>query len=301
MGVSQRVPAVATSVSRVSGRAVVSSDDDIGTWLSLGLCGEAAFSHNTSPMLSSTERFSTRVENYIKYRPSYPPALLEMLRVKCGLAATSKVADIGSGTGILTELLLETGAQVYAVEPNKEMREAAERLLSDYGRFRSINGTAEATTLPQSCVDLVTASQAFHWFDVPRSRRELVRILQPSGWVVLIWNERPVDAGAFLDDYDSLLRRHAADYDRVTNMRADESKIRELFGRAPETAVFSNRQTFDFAGLQGRLMSSSYAPEPGHPEHEPMIAGLRELFERYHRGGKVLFPYRTLVYYGRLN
>ena len=252
-------------------------------------------------MLSSTERFSTRVENYIKYRPGYPPALLDMLRVKCGLGATSRVADIGSGTGILTEPLLETGAEVYAVEPNKEMRTAAERLLSDYGRFRSIDGSAEATTLPPACVDLITASQAFHWFDVPRARREFGRILDSPGWVVLVWNERPVDAGAFLDDYESLLRRHAAEYDRVTNMRADESKIRELFGRAPETAVFPNRQTFDFAGLHGRLMSSSYAPEPGHPEHEPMIAGLRDLFERHHRGGKVLFPYRTLVYYGKLN
>jgi len=252
-------------------------------------------------MLSSTERFSTRVEDYIKYRPSYPPAVLELLRVRCGLAATATVADIGSGTGILTELLLETGAQVFAVEPNKEMREAAERLLSDYGRFRSVNGTAEATTLPEASVDLVTASQAFHWFHVPKTHRELVRVLKPRGWVVLIWNERPPAAGAFLDEYDNLLRRHAADYERVTRMRADEGKIREFFGRRPQTAVFANQQVLDFAGLQGRLMSSSYAPEPGHPEHEPMIAGLRALFERHNRAGKVVFPYRTLVYYDRLD
>jgi SAM-dependent methyltransferase len=250
-------------------------------------------------MLRSTERFSTRVENYIKYRPSYPIEVLELMRARCGLAATSMVADIGSGTGILTELLLETGATVFAVEPNKEMREAAERLLSDYGRFRSIKGTAEATTLPEASVDLITASQAFHWFDIPKSRRELARILRPRGWIVLIWNERPTDAGAFLDEYDTLLRRHAADYDRVTNMRADEAKIREFFGRTPATAVFANRQTFDFAGLEGRLMSSSYAPEAGHPEHEPMIAGLRDLFDRHNRGGKVVFPYRTLVYWGQ--
>ncbi len=251
-------------------------------------------------MLRSTERFSSRVENYIKYRPGYPAAVLELLRAKCGLAATSTAADIGSGTGILTELLLETGAEVFAVEPNKEMREAAERLLSDYGRFRSVAGTAEATTLPDSSVDLITASQAFHWFDVPKSRGELARILKPRGWVVLIWNERPLEAGPFMDEYDSLLRRHAADYDRVTNMRADEVKIREFFGRKPEAAVFPYRQTFDFAGLQGRLMSSSYAPEPGHPEHEPMLAGLRALFERHSRGGTVVFPYRTLVYFGQL-
>lgn len=251
-------------------------------------------------MLSSTERFSTRVDHYIKSRPSYPADVLELLRVRCDLAATSKVADIGSGTGILTELLLETGAEVFAVEPNREMREAAERLLSDYGRFRSVPGAAEATTLPDASVDLITASQSFHWFDLQKARRELARILKPRGWVMLIWNERPLDAGAFLDAYEALVRRHAAEYDQITNSRADEAKIREFFGRPPETAVFSYRQTFDFAGLEGRLMSSSYAPEPGHPEHEPMMAALRDLFERHNRGGKVIFPYRTLVYFGQL-
>jgi SAM-dependent methyltransferase len=252
-------------------------------------------------MLSSTERFSSRVENYVKYRPSYPPAVLELLRVKCALARTSSVADAGSGTGILTELLLETGAEVFAVEPNQEMRAAAERLLSDYGRFRSVPGTAEETTLPTASVDLITASQAFHWFDVQKARRELARILKPRGWVALIWNERPLDAMPFLDDYEALLRRHAAEYDRVTSRRVNEPKIREFFGRSPGVAIFANRQTFDFAGLEGRLMSSSYAPEPGHPQYEPMIAGLRDLFERHHRAGKVVFPYRTLVYFGQLD
>jgi SAM-dependent methyltransferase len=252
-------------------------------------------------MLNSTERFSSRVENYVRYRPSYPAAVLELLSVRCGLAATSTVADVGSGTGILTELLLETGAEVFAVEPNLEMRAAAERLLSDYGRFRSVAGTAEATTLPQASVDLITASQAFHWFDVQKSRHELGRILRPRGWVALIWNERPLEPVPLLDDYEALLRRHAPEYDRVRELRADEAKMRDFFGRRPESAVFPNRQTFDYAGLEGRLMSSSYAPEPGHTQHEPMIAGLRNLFDRHNRAGKVLFPYRTLVYFGRLD
>lgn len=252
-------------------------------------------------MLNSTERFSSRVANYIKYRPSYPATVLELLSVRCGLAATSVVADVGSGTGILTELLLETGAEVYGIEPNREMREAGERLLHDYGRFHSVEGTAEATTLSDACVDLVTASQAFHWFDVQKSRRELGRILRPRGWVALVWNERPLEAVPLLDEYDALLRRHCPDYDRVREMRADEGKMREFFGHRPEGAVFANRQSFDYAGLEGRLMSSSYAPEAGHPEHEPMIAGLRDLFERHRRAGKVLFPYRTLVFFGQLD
>lgn len=250
-------------------------------------------------MQNSTERFSSRVENYIKYRPSYPAAVVELLSARCGLAATSAVADVGSGTGILTELLLETGAEVFAVEPNRGMREAAERHLSDYGRFRSINGTAEATTLPEARVDLITASQAFHWFDVQKSRLELKRILRPEGWVALIWNERPLEAVPLLDEYDALLRRHCAEYEKVTGMRGDEAKIREFLGRRAELAVFANRQVFDYAGLEGRLMSSSYAPEEGHPQHEPMIGGLREIFDRHNRAGKVHFPYRTLVYFGQ--
>ena len=250
-------------------------------------------------MLNSTERFSSRVENYIKYRPSYPAAVLELLSSRCGLDAESAVADVGSGTGILTELLLETGAAVFAVEPNRGMREAAERHLNDYGRFNSVDGTAEATTLSEASVDLITASQAFHWFDVQKSRRELRRILSPEGWVALIWNERPVEPMPLLDEYDALLRRYCSEYDRVKNMRADESKIREFLGHRPEIAVFANRQVFDYAGLEGRLMSSSYAPEAGTPQHEPMIAGLREIFDRHNRAGKVQFPYRTLVYFGQ--
>jgi ubiquinone/menaquinone biosynthesis C-methylase UbiE len=250
-------------------------------------------------MLNSTERFSTRVENYIKYRPGYPAGVLDLMRERCGLGAASTVADVGSGTGILTELLLKAGAEVYAVEPNKEMREAAERLLRTYSRFHSVNGTAEATTLPDSGIDVITASQAFHWFDVQKSRRELSRILRRQGWVVLIWNERPVGAHAFLDEYDALLRKHAPDYDRVTNMRADEVKIRAFFGAQPQFAELSYEQSFDFAGLEGRLMSSSYAPEKGNPQHEPMIEGLRTLFERHNQHGRVPFPYRTLVWFGQ--
>jgi SAM-dependent methyltransferase len=250
-------------------------------------------------MQKSTERFSSRVENYIKYRPSYPAAVVELLSSRCALGAHSSVADVGSGTGILTELLLETGAAVWAVEPNHAMRAAAERHLGDYGRFRSIAATAEATTLLDASVDLITASQAFHWFDVQRSRLELRRILRPEGWVALIWNERPQEVVPLLDDYDTLLRRYCPEYDKVTSMRADESKIREFLGHRPEIAVFANRQVFDYAGLEGRLMSSSYAPEAGSPQHEPMIAGLREIFDRHNRAGKVQFPYRTLVYFGR--
>jgi len=246
-----------------------------------------------------TERFSSRVEDYIRSRPSYPSAAIDLLQTRCGLAPAAVVADIGSGTGILTELLLESGAQVIGVEPNDAMRAAAEARLGAQTRFRSVNGTAEATTLPPASIDLLVAGQAFHWFDVEQARREALRLLRSAGFAALLWNERPPEATAFLADYEALLLRHAAEYAQITASRADEASMRAFFGGAMELQTFPNRQTFDFEGLKGRLMSSSYAPEPAHPQHEPMMAGLRELFGRHQHRGQVVFPYRTLVYFGQ--
>ena len=251
-------------------------------------------------MQNPTERFTTRVENYIRYRPGYPPEVVGLLRAKCGLGSDSVVADVGSGTGILTKLVLETGAKVFGVEPNREMRAAAERLLSDCARFQSVNGTAEATTLPDASVNLVVAGQSFHWFDVPKTRAEFSRVLKPGGWVALVWNERPPDATPFLADYEGLLRRHAAEYEQIKAQQNNDERIREFFDGSQLLATFFNEQVFDFEGLAGRLMSSSYAPEHGHPEHAPMMAGLRELFERHQQDGKIVFPYETQVFYGRL-
>jgi len=246
-----------------------------------------------------TERFSSRVEDYVRSRPSYPSAAIDLLATRCGLSPAAVVADIGSGTGILTELLLASGAQVIAVEPNDAMRAAAEARLSAQARFRSVNGTAEATTLPSASIDLLVAGQAFHWFDVDKARREALRLLRSGGFAALLWNERPPEPTAFLTDYETLLLRHAAEYAQIAASRADEASMRRFFGAAMELAVFPNLQSFDLEGLKGRLMSSSYAPEPGHPQHEPMMAGLRELFGRHQHRGQVAFPYRTLVYFGQ--
>jgi SAM-dependent methyltransferase len=251
-------------------------------------------------MTRSTERFTTRVEYYVRNRPGYPPEAVELLRSRCGLRPGAAVADLGSGTGILTGLLLKSGAEVAAVEPNAAMRAAAEAALAACPRFRSVQGSAEATTLAPASIELLVAGQAFHWFDVERARAEALRILRPGGWAALLWNERPTEATAFLADYEALLLRHAKDYARITASRADPDSMRRFLGESLEAATFPNQQIFDFAGLKGRLMSSSYAPEPGHPEHEPMIAGLREVFYRHQHNGRIVFPYRTLVYFAQL-
>jgi len=248
-----------------------------------------------------TERFTVRAENYRRYRPGYPPAAIDLLAARCGLTGGSVVADVGSGTGILSELLLERGAQVIGIEPNDAMRSAAEERLAGRPGFRSVAATAEATLLADASVDLWVAAQAFHWFDAPRARAEAVRLLRDSGFAALLWNEHPPALGAFLSEYEALLRRHAVEYSGIAGRRADEASMREFLGGTMQVARFPNEQRFDYAGLEGRLLSSSYAPEPGHPEYEPMLAGLRALFDRHSQGGAVVFPYETRVYFAQLN
>ena len=162
------------------------------------------------------------------------------------------------------------------------MRAAGERLLVDYPAFTSVDGTAEATTLPGASVDFVTAGQAFHWFDPPAARREAIRILRPQGWCVLVWNVRRTDSTPFLAGYEQLLHEYAPGYTAQAHQRAEITGIEALFGGTDfRLATFANRQWFDWAGIQGRLLSSSYAPETGTPGHAPMIAALQRLFDQY--------------------
>jgi SAM-dependent methyltransferase len=248
-----------------------------------------------------TQRFSSRVENYVKYRPGYPKAILALLRRDCGLSPASVIADIGSGTGLSARLFLANGNRVYGAEPNPEMRAAAERLLAKYSRFTSVAATAEATTLPDASTDFIVAGQAFHWFDIPSTRAEFTRILKPAGWVVLMWNERHVSDTLFLRNYERILKTYSTDYAEVDHRRVDARTLHKFFGRQGfQFAHFDNVQTFDFEGVCGRLLSSSYAPGPGHPNHAPMLAELRRAFDAYQSGGHVDFLYDTQVYYGHL-
>ncbi|HVO59562.1 MAG TPA: class I SAM-dependent methyltransferase [Terriglobales bacterium] len=254
------------------------------------------------PINDSTQRFSSRVENYVRYRPGYPSEILDVLKRECGLTADSIIADVGCGTGFLAKVFLEYGARVFGIEPNKEMREAGERFLEDCPKFMSLTGTAEDTSLPEHSVDFVTAGQAAHWFDRQRARREFRRVLKPGGWTVLVWNDRATDSTVFLREYEQLLQTYGVDYHEVRRVDMEMgSAIASFFDPNPvSTKTFPNRQEFDFGGLQGRLLSSSYSPQEGHANYEPMMAALRRLFEASQRGGIVQFDYETHMYYGQL-
>jgi ubiquinone/menaquinone biosynthesis C-methylase UbiE len=252
------------------------------------------------PVANPTQRFSSRVDNYLRYRPAYPPQVVELLKNECDLTPESVVADIASGTGIFTRLLLENGNRVYGVEPNAEMRRAGEQVLTDYPRFVSVAGAAEATTLPDQSIDIVTAAQAAHWFDRPKARREFVRILKPGGWAVLIWNERLTDATPFLRAYEKLLLEYGTDYKEVRHERTT-AEIDGFFAPSPfQERAFEMGQAFEYSGLEGRLLSSSYTPLPEHPNYAPMLHDLRCIFTEHERDGQVSLQYSTRVFFGQL-
>ena len=182
-------------------------------------------------MNNSTNRFDGRADNYVNHRPSYPAEVIETIITSASLNTNSKVADIGSGTGIFSELLLNMGLEVFAVEPNSQMRLAAESNLEAEvpklsARFHSVDGTAENTTLADQSVDAITAAQAFHWFDPEPTKTEMRRILKPDGWLALIWNQRDTRTD-FQREYESVLRKHVPDYDHLVHTRINDGTIPE--------------------------------------------------------------------------
>jgi SAM-dependent methyltransferase len=250
--------------------------------------------------MNSVNRFSSRAENYAKYRPGYPPGILEILKSACGLTEESMIADIGSGTGLLSELFLKNGNAVYGVEPNELMRANAESLLKIFAHFRSVAATAEKTTLADCSIDFITAGQAFHWFDREAAKQEFARILKPDGWVVLVWNARRLDSTAFLLEYEALLLRYSPDYPVVRHENIND-EIAGFFAPQPMTsASLENVQRLDFESLKGRLCSSSYAPEANDPSFERMISELQDIFNTHNENGVVNLEYDTRIYYGHL-
>jgi SAM-dependent methyltransferase len=251
--------------------------------------------------LDSKTRFSSRVADYVKYRPDYPRRVVSILHEAIGLSSEWIVADIGCGTGISCRMFLENGNQVLGVEPNDDMRLAAEKEFAAQSRFRCVKGSAETTTLPDASVQLVVAAQAFHWFDKPACAREWRRILRDRGHVAVMWNQRLASGDDFAVEYDQILHRHGTDYREVahrTPMSTDE--FAAVFGMPFQRYSTANHQLFTWDGLCGRVRSSSYTPLPGQNGHDKLFAALRELFDRSQVDGQVRFNYETEVFCGRI-
>ena len=250
--------------------------------------------------MKPAERFSKRVDDYVRARPGYPGEVVTTLVERYGLTPSWSIADVGTGTGISAALFLRHGCTVFGVEPNQAMRAAAIDGFGTNARFHAVDGTAEATTLVAHSVDAVVAAQAFHWFDRRRFREECMRILKPGGIVVLLWNVRRVDDGAFGAGYEALLREFGTDYLTVRHENVSDEELTSFFGGPFERDLFDNLQVLDLAGLKSRLLSSSYAPAVGHPRHDAMLAVLDALFAAHQKGGRVTMEYELRMYTSRL-
>lgn len=248
------------------------------------------------------KRFSDRAEDYARYRPHYSHDVVHALQEACGLEPQHLVADVGCGPGMLAEIFLQNGNRVIGVEPNREMRVAGDRYLAGYPNFRSLEGSAEATTLDTASVDFVVAGQAFHWFRPPETRVEFARILKPGGWAVLVWHDRDTQKTPFLRDYEAFIRSISSDYEQVSHKYVATYAALEGFF-APNQMHLITQQTeqrVDFDGLRGRLLSSSYIPKSGE-RHEAMMKDLPRLFSSHAVDDRVVLEYVTRIHYGHLD
>ncbi len=256
-------------------------------------------------MTTVTNRFSDRVDNYVKYRPHYPAETVDFLSAEGIISENSVIADIGSGTGISAELFLKNNYKVIGVEPNEPMRHAAEMILQSYSDkklFVSVNGKAEDTNLEDQSVDIVLCAQAFHWFNNDAFKAECKRILKPTGNVVLMWNDRRTDSTDFLKVYEDFLQMFGTDYNEINHKNTQEmAQFDNFFGKENyKEKSFYNYQDVNFEGLKGRVLSSSYMPNEGHADFDHMIYCLKKIFMRYQENGVVRLDYDTKIYYGQM-
>jgi ubiquinone/menaquinone biosynthesis C-methylase UbiE len=246
--------------------------------------------------------FSGKASHYVKGRPGYPPEVIALLKSECGLTSGSIVADVASGTGIFTKLLLDNGNPVFAIEPNEDMRIAAEHYLKPYGKLSSMNRTAEATTLDDHSIDFVTVAHAVHWFNIPQARKEFLRILKNNGWLVII-NNSPVVETPFELAYANLIKKYSIN--RGVKIKqsysSQEAALKDLYGgSAYMQKRFPHRHKLDWEGLVTRILSKSDVPNETEPGHASMLKEIKIIFDKYQIEGYVAQGYKTKVRYGHI-
>jgi SAM-dependent methyltransferase len=247
-----------------------------------------------------TRVFGAKVADYMTSRPGYPAALIDMLVSHCARWASATIADVGAGTGLLTLPLLQAGLRVTAIEPNAEMRQACDQLLGVYSHYRSIDGSAEATQLPAQSVDLITAAQAFHWFDVERARAEFLRVLQPAGQVALIWNDRVRDDVLHVA-LDEVFAEFGGAKRGALLAHEERHAVPQFFGEGRFAEFsFSNEQQLSRAGLLSLVLSRSYMPARDTQQGQAVAAMVQRVFEAHaHHRETVTVRYRTIALVGR--
>jgi len=253
------------------------------------------------------QKFDGKGEVYSKFRPSYPKLFIEYLQSEVGINGSSIIADIGSGTGKLTQLLLGIGKKVFAVEPNDDMRGFAETEFKDNVKFVSVNATAENTTLEDSSVDFITVAQAFHWFDRERFKDECKRILKPIGKVILVWNTREI-ISAPMEDYETIIRKHCPDFEGFSGRKIsalynetgvkNENDFSEFLNGNYEIKTFPNDLLNDLESFIGGALSASYAPKEQDNNYSAFVADLTTCFNKHSINNKITIPFTTKSFSG---
>ena len=248
--------------------------------------------------MDNTNKFNQKADAYSIGRPSYATTFIDMLYSKQGFSSRSIIADIGSGTGILSKQLLANGSVVYAVEPNSDMRINAENQLKSFKNFYSVNGTAEHTTLADNSVDYITVAQAFHWFDCISFKKECNRILKPDGKVFLIWNTR--DAAADINIQQSMIfKKYCPDFVGFSGgIKENDDRIYEFFDNEFMREEFDNPLLYDREKFIQRSLSASYSLNENDKNYNEYLLALNDLFERYSINGALTIPNKTVVYFG---
>ncbi|MES9683018.1 class I SAM-dependent methyltransferase [Gottfriedia acidiceleris] len=245
------------------------------------------------------ENFSGKADRYSKFRPSYSNEYINYLLSENHLSKGSVIADIGSGTGILTKLLLEKKLTVFAIEPNDDMRGIAEKTLKEYDQYKSINATAENTSLKNNSVDLITVAQAFHWFDKEKFRLECKRILKENAKVSLVWDSKDV-LSPLMIELQEICKETCPKFKGFSGGIENTPDVTNQFFKNGiyETMVYRNDLEMDLEGFLGRNLSSSFSPLSGEKEFEPYRTALTNLFNKYGLNGKIVYPYITKSYLG---
>jgi ubiquinone/menaquinone biosynthesis C-methylase UbiE len=248
------------------------------------------------------DRFSSKTEDYAKYRPDFPVEIVEFLYSKGVIKEASIVADIGSGTGRFTRLLLESGNLVYGVERNNEMRSKAEELLSQFRNFISIAGSAEETGLRDSSIDLITVAQAFHWFDKEKCLSEFRRISKDNGRVFIVWDDFLGDYNDFSMEYNKVLSDFRIVEPENKGKRISRAEMIDGFFKENkyESMSFIHEIYQGFEGIRGGALSASFTPKPGEKNYEEFISELKRVFDKYEDAGKVCTAFRSVCYLGEI-
>jgi SAM-dependent methyltransferase len=241
------------------------------------------------------------VQAYLAYRPRFPRSILAFLREHGALPDRAVVADIGAGTGMLAEIFLEAGHRVFAVEPNVEMLEACRELATKHPVLEIVQGSAEATTLPDASVDLIAVGRAMHWFDWPRAHREFARILRPGGWVLVATNGHRDSGAPVSEELSAILRKWRTDSAEADTRRDFKDRLQEFLDTTNwQRTTLHHSMTLDFPTLLGYAESLSAIPRPGERGYEEMVAELRVVFDRYSRNGLLETPIACQLFLGLL-